>query len=585
DLYSHDKSKALPYLEKAKALDNNSDPEISFLLGKTFHFILDLDRAIAAYLQYGEMMQAFDDAFDKNEVIRKIEECRTGKALIEKPVNVRIENLGNTVNTGYAEYCPIITADESSMIFTSRRSGTTGGAKDPALDDFYEDLYITDMTKDSAWSSPRNMGKPVNSGSHDATVGLSPDGQELLIYRDDYGDGNIYRCELKGSLWSDPEKLNENINSKYQEPSACFSFDGKTLYFVSDRPGGFGGKDIYMSHKDSKDNWGQAVNLGSEINTVYDEDGVFMHPDGATLYFSSSGHETIGGYDIFRSVLENGKWTKPKNLGYPINSSDDDVFFVISANGRHGYYSSFKPGGLGNKDLYRITFLGDTAKTDEHIVEKAPSLTLLKGIVRDERSGDPLEAGIEIADNSTNEQVATFKSNSESGKYLVSLPSGKNYGISVQAEGYLFHSENIDIEEKEGFQEVTKDIFLKKPEVGVNIVLNNIFFDYGEATLRKESTVELDRLTGLLKKYPAMRIEISGHTDSNGDDDFNMDLSQRRAHAVAGYLTDHGIEKNRVTSKGYGETSPVAPNTHPDGTDNPEGRALNRRTEFRIVGK
>ncbi|MBI4646663.1 MAG: OmpA family protein [Bacteroidia bacterium] len=582
-LNSCDKSKALPYLEKAKQLDNNSDLEIDLLLARAYHNTLQFDKTIAIYEEYINLKGAYDEKFDNKEIKKQIAECRYGKEMIANPVNVKIENLGGSVNTGYAEYCPIITADESSMIFTSRRDNTTGGGKDPAIDDYYEDLYIT-WQEDGVWTAPINMGKPVNTDSHDATVGLSPDGQELLIYKDDNGDGNIYRCELKGSEWSAPMKLNENINSKSQEPSACFSFDGKTLYFVSDRPGGYGGKDIYISHKDETGNWGQAKNLGGIINTGYDDDGVFMHPDGVTLYFSSVGHKTIGGYDIFMSRFENGIWSEPQNLGYPINSSDDDVFFVISASGKHGYYSSVKTQGFGNKDIYRVTFLQDTT-VEMEVRTKEPKLTLLKGIVRDAKTEKPLEAEIEIIDNTGNETVAIFKSNSESGKYLVSLPSGKNYGISVQAKGYIFHSENFDIEEKEGYQEINKDIYLKKPEIGVNIILKNIFFDYGKAVLRNESVTELERLIDLLNKYPELKIEISGHTDSKGDNEFNLNLSQQRANAVVSYLIGHNISNSRLIAIGYGETHPVAPNESPDGTDNPEGRAMNRRTEFKITGK
>jgi hypothetical protein len=285
------------------------------------------------------------------------------------------------------------------------------------------------------------------------------------LYRDHDG-GDVYISKLKGNEWSRPKAIEAPINSKYQENSATFSFDGRGLYFVSDRPGGYGGKDIYFSRADKNGNWSEPINLGAAINTKYDEIGVFMLPDGKTLYFSSKGHYTMGGYDVFKTVFENGKWLEAINLGYPINSADNDVFFSISANGRHGFYSSVRPEGMGGQDIYMINFYGpekhpvfnnednmiagrENADLEIYMEKfeeiQTTHLTLVKGQVTDALSGHPIEAIIDLVDNETSEVIATFESNSISGKYIVSLPSGKNYGISVRAEDYLFHSENFDI--------------------------------------------------------------------------------------------------------------------------------------------
>jgi outer membrane protein OmpA-like peptidoglycan-associated protein len=395
--------------------------------------------------------------------------------------------------------------------------------------------------------------------------------------------------------------MNKNINTdKYHESSACYSPDGNSVYFVSDKPGGQGDRDIYISHKDEKGRWGEAINLGPTINTKLGEEGVFAHPDGRTLYFSSQGHKGLGGYDIYKSVFDEKTktWSTPENIGYPVNTPDDDVFFVVSASGRRAYYTSFNPGGYGEKDLYMITFLGAEklmvnnnednllASQAEPVKEtvaaqtvaiKEAQLTILKGVITDALTQKPLEATIEIVDNQMNQVIATFTSNSATGKYLVSLPAGKNYGIAVKKEGYLFHSENFDIPNTAAFQQVTKDVELKNLAVGSKIVLKNIFFDFDKATLRPESTNELERLTKLLNDVPTLKIEISGHTDSKGANDYNKALSDNRAKAVVDYLIKAGIASNRLVYKGYGEEQPISTNE----TD--EGRQLNRRTEFKIL--
>jgi len=606
------KVKGIPYLEKVLKLNPMVEPDIRYLLGQGYHLNYEFDRAIEEYKAYRSNpgVEADQVTATMAAVSKKIEECLMGKKLVAEPARVFIDNL-KVINSPYPEYSPLISADESIMIFTSRRSNTTGGGKDEGSDfQYYEDVYIS-YQNDGQWSAPVNVGKPINTDVHDATVGLSPDGQSLFVYRYQMSDlGDIYQCALQGENWSKPKRLGKNINdNKAHESSACFSNDGRTMFFVSDKEeGGMGGRDIYRSTLDnpdakvgSKKRWGSAFNLSTTLNTKYDEEGVFMHPDGKTLYFSSKGHETMGGYDIFKAVKdENGTWGKPMNLGYPINTPDDDVFFVMSASGKHGYYSSIKNDGMGEKDIYRVTFLGPekppvlnnednllaslTNPVSETVIEevieiRTVALTILKGTVTDALSLQKLEAGIELIDNEKNKVIANFKSNAKTGKYLVSLPAGKNYGLAVKAKGYLFHSENFDIPKTAGYSEVIKDIALKKVAVGSKIVLKNIFFAFDKATLRDESTSELERLTKLLNDVPTLKIEISGHTDSKGADVYNQKLSERRAHAVVDYLVAAGIVKDRLTYKGVGEAEPVATN------DTDEGRQENRRTEFKVIAK
>jgi outer membrane protein OmpA-like peptidoglycan-associated protein len=568
---STDKKKAIEHIQKAIKLKPDVDIDAHYLLGKAYHLNYEWDKAIEEYSRCLGKKSETNDA-EVATAQRRIQECNNGKELMKNPVKVNIDNLGTAINTQYKEYVPVISADETDLYFTSRRPGSTGSENAIGVEDYFEDIYFSEM-KNGKWTQAKNIGPPVNSDRHDATVNLSVDGQRLFIYRDANAvDADISEVRLRGKQWSEPKKLNNNINTKFQETSASFSPDEKVIYFVSNKPGGYGGKDIYLSRLTPAGDWGKAENLGPPVNTEMDEDAVFMHPDGKTIYFCSNGHKTMGGFDIFKTVSENGKWSEPVNIGYPINTPDNDVSYVLSASGKHGYYASAREGSFGERDIFMISFLEDTAKKEE------PQLTLLSGTVTDE-GGLPLEANVEVIDNVLNLSVAKFMSNKETGKYLVSLPSGRNYGIVVRSEGRLFHSENIDIPLSKGYAEVTKPITLQKPEVGKKIILKNIFYDFDKANLRMESMSELARVLEVLNEMPALKIEVSSHTDSKGSDEYNNKLSQSRAQAVVDYLLSKGIKTDRVVAKGYGKAQPVATN------ETEEGRQLNRRTEFRILSR
>ncbi len=595
--FSPFKTMAIPYLEKAYKLNPNVAPDIHYLLARAYHLDMQWDRAIQEYNTYGQTLDIKKQQAEIADAKKKIQECKNGIELAKHPTRVFIDNVGPSINTQYPEYGPIISADESEMIFTSRRPGSTGGK----LDEFglyFEDLYIS-YYRNGKWLPATNMGVPVNTPEHDATAGLSPDGQILYIYKDENG-GDIYQSFLEGEEWSKPKEMGGKINSKYHESSVSLAPDSKTLYLVSDRPGGYGDRDIYKVVLSDKAKWGEPQNLGPVINTQYGEEGVDIQADGKTLYFSSQGHNSMGGYDVFKSSTDStGKWSEPENLGYPVNTPGDDVFFSISASGKHGYYSSVKKDGYGEKDIYMITFLGpekpvalsneddllagnaggvsDVMMTSAVAVNKT-RMTLLKGVVTDSVTHLPLEASIELVDNKKNVVIADFTSNSKTGKYLVSLPSGTNYGIAVKAKDYLFYSENFNIPDTASYQVVEKNVALQPLKIGSRIVLKNIFFDFDKATLRPESTAELDRLINLLTTYANLKIEISGYTDNKGSQAYNQKLSEARSKSVVDYLIAHGIPTARLTYKGYGMDSPIATNE----TD--EGRQLNRRTEFKIIG-
>ena len=592
---------AVKFLEKAYSLSPKIPQDVTYFLGWAYHFQLKWDDAIKYYQIYltALNLDAKENAIAIDEVNKKIGECKVGKYEMANPQRIFIDNLGRSINTRFPEYSAFITADESMMVFTACQDNSTGGKMDEQNGAYFEDTYVS-YKNGKEWTPSKNLGPVVNSEDHDATAGLSPDGSTMFIYKYKEKDGgDIYVSNLSGTTWSKPEHLNKNINSKAHESSVTLSYDGKKLYFVSDKDGGLGDRDIYISKLDAKNEWGISENVGMPLNTKYAEEGVFIHPDGKTIYFSSKGHKTMGGYDIFKSTFENGKWSEPENLGYPINGPDDDVFFVINGSGHHGYFASSKQGGFGDKDIYKITFLGPekapllanednllasvAAPVSEFKVEKimstGPKLTVLKGVVIDDKTKEPLEAAIELIDNSINQVIATFKSNSVTGKYLVSLPSGKNYGLAVKRDGYLFHSINFDLPVIAEYQEVEININLKKIEVGQSIVLKNIFFDFDKATIRSESANELDRLIKLLTENPTLKIELGSHTDSKGSDDYNQKLSQSRSQSVVTYLIGKGIATDRLVAKGYGETVPVATN------DTEAGRQENRRTEFKILSK
>jgi outer membrane protein OmpA-like peptidoglycan-associated protein/Tol biopolymer transport system component len=561
-LSSPEKEKAKSYLEKAWKIDPNVHPDLMFNLGHADHLLMQWDKAIGHYSDY---IKATADRVKSREAGKKIEECRSGKALSDSTSEVIIDNLGASVNSEFEDYAPVITADGSMLIFTSRRP------EKKANQLLFENIYVSRKIKDD-WSNAEKLGTKVNIKSrHNSNIGLSTDGQKLLVYRDENGSGSILESDLRGMEWTEPKKLKGDINSDHHESSASYSFDGRTLFFVSERPGGAGGKDIYSSKLNANGEWEKAVNLGA-VNTVHDEEGVFAHPDGKTLYFSSKGHNTVGGYDIFKSTLESGQWSAPVNLGMPINTPGDDLFFVMAADGKTAFISSVRPEGKGGKDIYKITFI--EKKKEE---KKKDFVTVFKGIVTDEATGNPVEAMLEITDLEKNLNVSEFRSNSATGNFLVTLPAGRNYGISVTAPGYLFHSENFNIPVVEEYTEVHRTIMLKKLEIGRKVVLNNIFFDYGKATLRPESVSELDRVLGLMKENPTIKVQISGHTDNQGSEEFNRKLSEERARSVVQYLVNAGVSEARLKFVGYGFSKPVA------GNETEEGRQLNRRTEFEII--
>lgn len=550
-----DGSNTIKYIEEAFKNTPKPTLQMYYTAARGHHLNHDFDKA----KNYYKMSDPYNA--NKREIVKRLAECETGKTLVKKPTKVKIANLGEKVNSPYHDVLPQITADLRLMYFTSQRPGHVGDAP--------EDIYMS-LNLQKQWNKPKHLDKPINTENNDACIGLSPDGHTMFIFNGSNG-GDIYMAERKKGKWKKPEPL--PFNTPERESSVCMAPDGRSIYFVRQNIDDYGRKtgdsDIYVCRRTASGTWSKPQKISSSINTPYDEESPFIHPDGKTLYFSSKGHNTMGGYDIFRSEkTESGAWSKPINMGYPINTAGDDLCFVITADGKLGFYSSAKPGGLGGHDIYAIYM---------PVSRQKPDLALLRGKVKEEFTNKPVEAKITITNNATNLVVAEFYSDEETGDYLVSLPSGTNYGISIEKDGHLFHSENVFIEKGIGYVPILKNIKLVNIQPGAKIVLNNIFFETGKYALTKESHSELNKLSTLLNKHTELNIEISGHTDGRGDPELNMTLSENRAKAVVDYLVSKGIDRSRLNAKGYGITQPVASN------DTPQGRAKNRRTEFKIL--
>jgi outer membrane protein OmpA-like peptidoglycan-associated protein len=561
--------KALPYLEKAKQA-GLPYPDIDFNLGHSYLLAHKFNEAIKCLEAYKKNFKPSDK--DEMEVIdRLISNCKNGIEFAKNPVDVKITNMGPVINSQYPDYKPSVSADESTLLFTSRRENSTGGKKDERDNHYFEDIYSSTKVN-GQWASPLDIGNGINTESHDGCIGLSPDGQEMFIYKWlKNTEGDIFVSDLKGSNWSTPKNLGSNINSASWESNATITADKRFIFFTSKRKSIYGQeqRDIYMAKRLSNGEFASPILLGPRVNTKFEEDAPFIHADGKTLYFSSQGHKSMGGFDIFSCTVntETGEITSdPVNVGYPINTADDDVFFVWSADNKRAYFASEREGGYGEKDIYML-----------ERKEAAAALVVLKGTVTSCDKKSPISAKITITDNVSGKPIGTYTSNSSSGNYIVIMPAGKNYGIAIEAPGYFFYSKNIDIPFLDHYEEIHDQVCLEKIKVGTRIVLRNVFFDVAKATLRPESESELERLLEILHNNKEMKIQISGHTDSDGNDDLNLKLSDARAHAVVDYLVSKGIDAARLTYKGFGETRPVAAN------DTPGNKQLNRRTEIEIL--
>lgn len=476
--YPEKKSRAIEIFEDIKR--NDKSPEADYYLAKAYHSNYKFDKAITHYEAY-ILAKGNKIKEDDKEMLRDaklgITNCNNGKELMANKVVADIKNIGSPINSHEVEGVPIISADESVLIYTYRGEKSTGGLLNDELKEdkidgtYHEDIFISNRVNDSTWGIPTPITN-LNTNGNDAAIALSPDGQMLFTFVSDVKNpGDIMYSSYSGTEWSVPVKLNSNINSEYWEGSCSITADGRYLYFASERPGGYGGRDLYISEKVNGD-WGPAKNLGAAINTEYDDDAPFIHPDGITLFFSSEGHKSIGGYDIMYSIKKDNSWIEPISMGIPLNTTEDDRFYVINAKGDVGYFSSNRAGtgGKGEQDIYTVM---------PGIIGERPVLALLKGSVYvDEK---PVEAKIEVVKKDNNELIGPYYSNSKTGKYLMAISPGHNYSVKVTTANMEPMEEIVSIEKLNKFVEVRKDFFFytpefanKKNQISVNAILDSL---------------------------------------------------------------------------------------------------------------
>ncbi len=468
------------------------------------------------------------------------------------------QNSGDSINSPALEYFPSLTIDGSKMIFTRRVNND---------EDFYESNFIN-----GKWSNAKPLEGKVNTTLNEAALNISQDGQLLVFTGCNYPEGEG-SCDLYFSVrtnkgWSEPQNLGPVVNTDLWESSPSLSPDKRDLYFSSSRAGGFGGTDIWVTHRLASGKWSVPENLGEAVNTSGNEGCPFMHADNQTLYFNSNGHTGYGMSDFFFSKkINDSSWMMAENLGYPINTIDDEGSLIVAADARTAYYASDKGDSKGGIDIYSFQLREDIR----------PLKTLwVKGKVFDKKTKAGLPSAVELTDVKTRNLVSRIQTDEE-GNYLATLPVGKEYAFNVNRKGYLFYSDNFSVLENKMDSVFTVDIPLQPIEAGATIVLRNIFFDTKKFDLKPESTGELDKLVMLLNENPKLKIQIDGHTDNVGQDKDNLLLSNNRAKAVVGYLLNKGINPQRLSYKGFGAGKPMADNA------TEKGKSLNRRTELSVV--
>lgn len=601
-LFTDNKYEAINYFQKAYILDPVVSEDIDLLMARAYQLVLEFDLAIKHYNAYQlQLAGTKEGAAFTPKLTRYLEECENGRELVQEPVRVILQNLGEGVNSRYDDYNPVFAFQDTALFFTTRRPFEKS-KRNPIDNKFNEDIYRSTYTGE-AFERAVRLPEPFNSGSNDALVGMNFNGSRMLLYRGDVdgGDIRISDYQAEKNRWTRPKSVKSKLTSKDGETSACLSPDGKALYYISRNTKlSYGGKDILMSTRNEKGKWTEPRNAGREINTPLDEEGVYVTPDGQSLFFASKGHNSMGGFDIFRSGLQpDGSWGKPVNLGFPINTADDEVFYIADESGTYGYYSTVRDGGFGARDLYKVIFLGSEKelifRTEDQLLagpgtEKTGFLTrpellvldtsiVMSGMVADTLDGiKPLQARLVFIDISTGEpEVITYTDTL--GHYRAALPGPMLFAIEINASDYLFYNDIFDLSAENGDEELQRDFFLKKVEVGTKVVMDNIYFETGKAVLAPESNEALDQVLRFLENNPKMKLEISGHTDNTGSIRINQRLSRDRAKSVVSYLTGKGIPEEQLVFEGYADTQPVAEN------DTPEGREQNRRVEFKVLSK
>ena len=622
-------SEAIPYYEKASEhltisykianhKEDNSPLEVFELLADAYHMNYEFDKAIEKYVLYKNFLSEVN-LDDITSINRKIRKSKYAKSMVKNTMDLKIASI-SSINTEFSEYRPLINAEENEMYFTTKRPKDLLESKDDQ-GGFYEDIYYSYKLNNS-WLKSKLCSSSLNKEHSSSALYFSPDGEFILtsMINNNIKLGplgrSIYESERKGSDWNEPNLLQNNVNSEFWETTANMNLHKNILFFVSDRDGGYGGRDIWMIKKMSNGSWSSPENLGEPINTEYDEESPYIHPDGKTLYFSSTGHKTIGGFDIFKSILDNDlNWSSPVNMGYPINTVNDDLFFTPSVDGKTAYFSSIRKQGKGDYDIYKISL----PFNDE------TNLSIYKGILKNERGEILKNYNITVSNNNIS---SNYQPNDSTGKFTLVLNPGESYNIKFEIDsnfindtinvssensGFYFYSKSIDfstnelvfLEELEKItkeSEMSDEVLIDNNETTIEPVVikeetaivdtnteihiifyKNINFKTESSELSNHEKTKLDKLILDLKINLTWTINSIGYTDNTGSIKYNQILSVLRSESVKTYLCNRGINYKRIKTIGMGEYHPIAENRSPDGSDNPTGRGANRRVEIQIL--
>lgn len=612
-----EEKEAAPLLEELK-LKFPKSGELFFWLGKSYQYKYDFNKAIENYEFF---VKNFGNDKNANDARLAITHCKNAIEVFKTPNSTNIVNLGDVVNTVYAEYAPVIVEEYKKLYYTFRGDSAainnkTAGVSADNKNEFFEDVYAINLLDQNKWSLPKRMGAPFNAdkkGHHDASVSISNNRNYMFIYKNKNGkeSGDLFLLKRNETGWEYFKELT-GINTDNWEGSACMTSDEKFIYFSSDRAGSVGEKDIFRASLQADGNYGAVVNIGKDINTPLSEDAPFISYDGKVFYFSSQGHNSIGGYDLFScDIKEDGTFGPVKNLGYPINSISDDIYLTTTLDGKLGYMSSNRPGGFGQLDLYQF----ETGR-----MNKFTYLYTMAGKV--EVKGKPKSCKIQVFD-SRNELESTYHVSFRDGEYKITLIGGEVYHLFFTSPEFETHEEIVDLtnlksnesksisaidlsipqnkdsmlalsnknlnaktsenKTEETIAKTENKIDAKTESVNeVTVNLNKVFFDYDQTLVKAEFSESLNTLAKVMTENKTLKLVITGHADSKGAEEYNNKLSKQRAMAVANYLVVRGVSRNRMEIIAKGETTPLAPNENTDGTDNPSGRSKNRRVEFNI---
>lgn len=558
---------AIEFYRAAIEINPRLFPPAFYILGTLYLKEGNYCKALDAFETYRNAGK-FSDG-DLQRVENQIERSQVALKLFSNPVPYNPINLGPHVNTEHDEYVNAILPDNSKLLFTLKRPiiGATDGRN-------FSEAFYHAVSSNGSWLEASELITGFGKAHAEGALTISADGLTMFFTAchrpDGYGSCDIFVSRRLGKKWLAPQNLGPVVNSVRWESQPSFSSDGRTLFFVSTRPGGYGGSDIWVTQLRADGSWSPVVNAGPIINTAADELTPYIHPDGKTFYFSSDGHAGLGGADLFITRWSHATgWSEPENLGYPINTLADEIGLVVDAKGHTGYISSNIPGGQGGHDIYSFAMY-------EHI--RPLPVSYIKGRVVDRTNSKPLQADLVLTELAEGRDLIRARSDAETGEFLAVLPAGHNYALSVNKPGYLFYSRHFELDTvKTWLNPLLIEIGLKPILPGEGITLHNVFFDHDSYKILNESLPELQRLKKLMADNPSVRVLIEGHTDNTGTPEYNLMLSENRAKSVRDFILDKGIAPERVEYAGKGETIPVATN------DTPEGRAVNRRTEFIIV--